>query len=714
MKRLSASAPALFAVAAAVIAAACSGTSEPAPAPATIVLGPAAPVLTAVGATQQLTAAVKDQHGDSMPGATVAWVSATPTVATVGASTGLVTAVANGTSLITASAGSASQSVTVTVAQAAAALVLISGDAQAGTVGQALGSPLVARVDDANAHPIAGLAVTFATGTGAVGSPSAVTGANGQAQSTWTLGTTAGAQTATATRAGTSPVTYHATAGAGNASTAAVQAGDGQSAVTGADVATPPAVVVRDAFSNVKPGAIVTFAVTAGGGSVTKPVDTTDAAGVASVGGWTLGAVGTNTLTATVSGTAVTASFTATALAATGAAHVVAFAGASQTGLVGYAVNVRPAVLVTDASDQPVAGAGVTFAVGSGGGSATGASVLTDANGVAQVGSWTLGATPGANTLTATVSGAGISGNPVTAGATGAAPTFNIDLQVVGPMLSASAQAAFDAAVAKWQRIIYQDIPDIPNFSAAAGACGTWSPAVGPVTVDDILILVNVDSIDGPGKVLGQAGPCYIRTASRLTIMGMMQFDSADVDTLAAHGRLAATITHEMGHVLGFGTLWTQAAFNCLQNASSVGTPLDTYFSCAYGQAMFDSIGGTSYTGGLKVPVENCGPASPAGCGAGTINSHWREPVLTAELMTGYLDNGVPTPLSRLSAAAMQDLGYVVNYAGSDPFLPTFSLLAPGARAGGVFLGEDVYRGPIYVVDRTGRVVNVIRAPLRR
>jgi hypothetical protein len=55
---------------------------------------------------------------------------------------------------------------------------------------------------------------------------------------------------------------------------------------------------------------------------------------------------------------------------------------------------------------------GVTFAVASGGGSITGANATTNASGVATVGSWTLGATARANTLTATVDGR--IGSPVT------------------------------------------------------------------------------------------------------------------------------------------------------------------------------------------------------------------------------------------------------------------------------------------------------------
>jgi hypothetical protein len=67
-----------------------------------------------------------------------------------------------------------------------------------------------------------------------------------------------------------------------------------------------------------------------------------------------------------------------------------------------------------------VAGVTVTFAVIGGGGTVRPAMpVVTDASGIATVGSWTLGATPGANTLSATATRSGIAGNPVLFAATG-------------------------------------------------------------------------------------------------------------------------------------------------------------------------------------------------------------------------------------------------------------------------------------------------------
>jgi hypothetical protein len=89
-------------------------------------------------------------------------------------------------------------------------------------------------------------------------------------------------------------------------------AGDNQSAEDGTAVPIPPAVTVRDANGNPVSGVSVIFAVGAGGGSATGGTQTTNASGVATVGSWTLGTVGNNTLTATA-GILAPVTFTATA-----------------------------------------------------------------------------------------------------------------------------------------------------------------------------------------------------------------------------------------------------------------------------------------------------------------------------------------------------------------------------------------------------------------
>ena len=82
----------------------------------TLTVTPATAERTALGATVQLTAEVRDQNGNVMSGATVSWSSSAPAVAAVDGS-GMVTAAGNGTATITATAGSASGSTTVTVVE---------------------------------------------------------------------------------------------------------------------------------------------------------------------------------------------------------------------------------------------------------------------------------------------------------------------------------------------------------------------------------------------------------------------------------------------------------------------------------------------------------------------------------------------------------------------------------------------------------------------
>ena len=108
--------------------------------------------------------------------------------------------------------------------------------------------------------------------------------------------------------------------------------------------------------------------------------------------------------------------YTSTVVAA-GASTIVINDGNNQTGTVNSVLPADPSVKVTDPNGNPVAGIAVTFAVTSGGGSITGANQVTNAAGVARVGSWQLGTAAGTNTLTATAPG--LTGSPVTITATG-------------------------------------------------------------------------------------------------------------------------------------------------------------------------------------------------------------------------------------------------------------------------------------------------------
>ena len=262
-------------------------------------------------------------------------------------------------------------------------------------------------VRDQNGSPIGGATVTFAvvSGGGSVSGGTVITDPAGIATvGSWTLGPVTGANVLDAASGTLDATAFTATSTAGAAASLARNAGDNQNAAAGGVVAIPPSVLVKDANGNPKSAVSVNFAVVSGGGSVTGATVVTNAAGVASVGSWTLGPVsGVNVLNAT-SGTLAGVTFTATS-AAGAAASLARNAGDNQTAPAGSAVAIPPSVIVKDANGNPKTGATVTFAVVSGGGSITGATAATNSAGVAAVGSWTLGNSVGGNSLSATVTG---------------------------------------------------------------------------------------------------------------------------------------------------------------------------------------------------------------------------------------------------------------------------------------------------------------------
>ena len=146
------------------------GTTEPPtpppdpPRPATVTITPATAQLTALGATAQLSAEVRDQNGQVMAGAGVTWTSSATSIATVSGS-GLVTAAGNGTATITAAAGGVSGTATVTVAQAIA-VVAVSPAADTVVAGDTL--RLAAEATDSNGHAVAGAEFAWASGDTAV------------------------------------------------------------------------------------------------------------------------------------------------------------------------------------------------------------------------------------------------------------------------------------------------------------------------------------------------------------------------------------------------------------------------------------------------------------------------------------------------------------------------------------------------------------------
>jgi hypothetical protein len=232
---------------------------------------------------------------------------------------------------------------------------------------------------------------------------------------------------------------------------------------------------------------------------------------------------------------------------------------------------------------------------------------------------------------------------------------FSIEVRFMGG-LNAAQQAAFSNAAKRWGQVVVGDFPSV---------------TVDGEVIHALVIEASGKNIDGEGSILGQSSPTFL-LPNGLPCKGFMEFDIADLAEMEADGTLGSVILHEMGHVLGIGSIWTE--MHDLIGAKSanprfVGSQADVEWVKLSGLAP------------KSLPVENKG-------GAGTRNAHWRETVFGNELMTGFL-SGATQPLSRMTIASLADLGYKVNFDAADPFsLPSHLEL----RAMGVGADPDLVR----------------------
>jgi hypothetical protein len=213
------------------------------------------------------------------------------------------------------------------------------------------------------------------------------------------------------------------------------------------------------------------------------------------------------------------------------------------------------------------------------------------------------------------------------------AVAINIGLNL-GDDLEPNQKAAFKMAKSRWEKILINE--DLPRESNSEY---------------DIVINANAITIDGVGKILGQAAPTHLRPHSYIPTRATMEFDKADLLDMTRNGSLSNVIMHEMGHALGFGSIWEH--LNLIDG--DVSNPLfigdnarEVYRSWRKSKTL------------MSVPLENI--SSP-----GTFGSHWKEGIFGNELMTGFLDSG-SNPLSLLTIAAFKDMGYEVDYGQAEVY----------------------------------------------
>ncbi|MBI3112072.1 MAG: T9SS type A sorting domain-containing protein [Ignavibacteriales bacterium] len=318
------------------------------------------------------------------------------------------------------------------VAGKPAYLVQTTGNNQSGQIRSILPQPLAVAVTDTFGNAKQGVAVRFSiagTPVGAVGQGLSdtltLTNASGLAQTTLTLGDSAGIYSVAASSGGLngSPSVFLANAIMAAPKAIAETAGNNQRGPVATALANPFVVTVTDSLNNPVPGVTVSFAITqvpqsAAGQSLSISQVNTDAQGRAFSTltlGSRPGAYQVQASAPSLAGSPVT--FNATA--EIGAAALLAFvSGDGQQGEVSTTLPQPLRVQVLDGSGNPVQNIGVLFSVDSIPSGATGAfvngsgstTIQTDGSGIASI-AMTLGNRAGVYRVSA--SSSGLAGSPI-------------------------------------------------------------------------------------------------------------------------------------------------------------------------------------------------------------------------------------------------------------------------------------------------------------
>ncbi|HSY81215.1 MAG TPA: Ig-like domain-containing protein [Gemmatimonadaceae bacterium] len=334
------------------------------------------------------------------------WRSSDTAVAKVDTA-GTLTAVAEGHATITALVDGVSAEAPVIVVPVPQSLALVAGGGQDAPAGSTLAEPVIVKVLSRRGKPLGGLTVKFrrADVNSTADVAQAQTDAEGRAHCVWKLGDLAGRQRLAASTDGVDTVvTVEAEAEPVSANTRTAALADSQTSKIATALAVPVGVRITDTTGRVM-GDLAVRWVALDGGSITSTVPRTDSLGEVRAT-WVLGPrAGPQHVRALIGDGRTVRPVVLHALATAGApAAVGVVSGDAQHGAPSAATS-KPIVLrVTDAAGNPVRGVSVNLVPKHGAGTLPDSTPVTDSLGLVRS-QWTLGATIGAQHMTARVDG---------------------------------------------------------------------------------------------------------------------------------------------------------------------------------------------------------------------------------------------------------------------------------------------------------------------
>jgi hypothetical protein len=223
--------------------------------------------------------------------------------------------------------------------------------------------------------------------------------------------------------------------------------------------------------------------------------------------------------------------------------------------------------------------------------------------------------------------------------------------------------------------VIVGDIPDASELpqgqqnsclNVISWGTGIASELAAVGDFDDLLVAVW--PYQPGGNVLAQAGPCYFPDRP-LPNYGRVMINTNQLEYMVNTNSLETVIIHELGHVLGIGTLWRRedselispSLAHCDNPSLEPGVPRT--YSGEHGVAEYWALGAA----GEPQVDDYCG--------------HWHEGRFGDEVLTPRIsidrDGNNHQPLSRMTLGALEDLGYEVDYTVAD----AYSLPLPGLHA---------------------------------
>ena len=219
-------------------------------------------------------------------------------------------------------------------------------------------------------------------------------------------------------------------------------------------------------------------------------------------------------------------------------------------------------------------------------------------------------------------------------------PPYPIEIQVLTSGMQQYSEI-FSRAAERWSRVI----------------ADTQPPAnVDGEVIKGLRVVVQVGDFGFEDGIYAESRTRQRREHNAIPVLGEMKLDRQSLEELAPKGMILDVVSHEIGHLLGFGGRWN--SLNLIEGKSTN----NPRFKGPNTMREYAKLMG--YPDPIQIPIEGEG-------GTATTECHWRNSIFGNELMTGHIE-APGNRLSLLSIASLEDIGYEVNYSAAEPYsIPT-------------------------------------------